>query len=283
MLCRNGAFKNITPELFLEVLKSLGNKDVISQLNTGQIVVSKLGEKILKSSDFYAAFVSPIEFSVINNANSRHIGMIQYKPEKNMVIILSGKRWIVEEVDKNTMKVYVSNLKTGGLAFFGGDGAELDCMIAEKMYEIYQTDTIYPYLDDHTDAKNHLSQSRLFFQQNNLSNTFFLRYGNAAYFFTWAGTKANRAIALLLQYCLNKECSYNGLYVLNITEEDINLLKQNKLPSATEIVSVLPRQCKIFQKYDYLLSDKLLDIEYSNSYLDIDHAKNIITQICKNE
>lgn len=283
MLCRNGAFKNITPELFLEVLKSLGNKDVISQLNTGQIVVSKLGEKILKSSDFYAAFVSPIEFSVINNANSRHIGMIQYKPEKNMVIILSGKRWIVEEVDKNTMKVYVSNLKTGGLAFFGGDGAELDCMIAEKMYEIYQTDTIYPYLDDHTDAKNHLSQSRLFFQQNNLSNTFFLRYGNAAYFFTWAGTKANRAIALLLQYCLNKECSYNGLYVLNITEEDINLLKQNKLPSATEIVSVLPRQCKIFQKYDYLLSDKLLDIEYSNSYLDIDHAKNIITQICNNE
>lgn len=88
---------------------------------------------------------------------------------------------------------------------------------------------------------------------------------------------------MLLQYCLNKECSYNGLYVLNITEEDINLLKQNKLPSATEIVSVLPRQCKIFQKYDYLLSDKLLDIEYSNSYLDIDHAKNIITQICNNE
>ena len=283
MLCRNGAFKNVTPELFLEVLKSIGNKEVVSQLNTGQIVVGKLGEKILKSPDFYVAFVSPIEFSVINNANSRHIGMIQYKPEKNMVIILSGKRWIVEDVDENTMKVYVSNMKTGGLAFFYGDGAELDCMIAEKMYEIYQADTIYPYLDDNTKAKNHLNQSRLFFQQNGLSNTFFLQYGNITYFFTWAGTKTNRTIALLLQYCLNKECPYNGLYVLNITEEDINLLKQTKLPSATEIVSVLPRQCKMFQKYDYLLSDNLLDIEYSNTYLDINHAKNIITKIYNNE
>lgn len=276
MLCRNGAFKNVTPELFLEVLKSLGNKDVISQLNTGQIVVGKLGEKILKSPDFYVAFVSPTEFAVINSVNSRHIGMIQYKPQKNMVIILSGKRWIVEDVDERTMKVYVSNMKIGGLAFFSGDGAELDSMIAEKMYEIYQTDTIYPYLDDYTDAKNHLNQSRLFFQQNNLSNTFSFQYGNAAYFFTWAGTKANRAIALLLQYCLNKECPYNGLYVLNLTKEDIKLLERTKMPSAVEIVSILPRQCKIIQKYDSLLSDRLLDLEYSTTYLDFDLAKDII-------
>ena len=276
MLCRNGAFKNINPELFVEILKALGDKEVISQLNTGQIVVGKLGEKILRSPDFYVAFVSPIEYAVINIANSRHIGMIQYNPQKNMVIILSGKRWLVENVDEKTMKVYVSNMKTGGMAFFDGDGAELDSMIAEKMYEIYQADTIYPYLDENTEAKNHLNQSRLFFQQNNLSNTFFLQYGNLSCFFTWAGTKANRAIALLLQYCLNKECSYNGLYVLNITEEDVDLLKRIKMPSATEIVSNLPRQCKIFQKYDYLLSDKLLDIEYSNAYIDLNLAKDII-------
>ena len=276
MLCRNGAFKNVTPELFLEVLKSLGNKSVISQLNTEQIVVGKLGEKILKSPDFYVAFVSPIEFAVINSANSRHIGMIQYKPQKNMVIILSGKRWIVEDVDENTMKVYVSNMKTGGLAFFSGDGAELDYIIAKKMYEIYQIDTVYPYLDDYTEAKNHLNQSRLFFQQNSLSKNFFLQYGNTSYFFTWGGTKANRAIALLLQYCLKKECSYNGLYILNITEEDISLLAHTKMPSEIEIVSILSRQCKIFQKYDHLLSDKLLNMEYSNTYIDFNLAKEII-------
>ena len=205
--------------------------------------------------------------------------MIQYKPQKNMVIILSGKRWIVDDVDERNMKVYVSNMKTGGLALFCGDGGELDCMIAEKMYRIYQADTIYPYLDDNTEAKKHLNQSRLFFQQNRLLDTHFFQHSNTCYFFTWAGTKANRAIALLMQYCLNKECSYNGLYVLNITAEDINLLKQNKMPNASEIVSILPRQCKTIQKYDYLLSDKLLDIEYSNTYLDYDLAKNIILSI----
>ncbi len=51
------------------------------------------------------------------------------------------------------------------------------------------------------------------------------------------------------------------------------------MPSAIEIVSILPRQCKIFQKYDYLLSDKLLDIEYSNTYIDFNLAKEIIFRV----
>lgn len=68
LLCQNGAFKNVTPEVFLKLLRSLGENKVISQLNTGQIVVGKFGEKILKSPDFYVAFVSPIDLTVIDKA-----------------------------------------------------------------------------------------------------------------------------------------------------------------------------------------------------------------------
>lgn len=270
LLCQNGAFKNVTPELFLELLKSLGEKDVISQLNTGQIVVGKLGERILKSPDFYVAFVSPVDLTVINKATSKSIGMIQYVPQVDKIIILSGKRWLVESYDEATSKVYVSHIKSGGAAMFAGEGIDIDSIIVKKMREIYTTDTIYPYLDERTQAKDHLNQSRLFFHHCNLGETSFLQYGNESYFFNWTGTKANRTLALLAQYCLNKQCDYGSFYVSNLTSEDVELLRQANKPDLVVLASRLPRHLKLFQKYDYLLSDELLSIEYSETYLDKD-------------
>lgn len=280
MLCKNGAFKNITPDLFLELLKSLGEKGVISQLNTGQIIIGKFGERILKSPDFYVSFVSPVDFTVIDNTNFRHIGTIQYKPRKDMVIILSGKRWIVKSLDEKAMKVYVSRTTTGGFAIFSGDEAETDHIIVKKMYNIYRTDMIYPYLDKRTNTQEHLIQSRLFFRHYNLNDNLFIRYGNKEYFLTWCGTKINRTIALLAQYYLNKTYYYNCFYILDITKKEIEALKEIESYNSIDIVSILPRQFKIFQKYDFLLSDNLLNIEYSNTYLDIDGAKETILHVC---
>lgn len=275
LLCQNGAFKNVTPEIFLKLLRSLGENKVISQLNTGQIVVGKFGEKILKSPDFYVAFVSPIDLTVIDKANAKRIGMIQHIPEIGNVIILSGQRWLVESFDEATSKIYVSYIKSGGAARFAGESIDIDRIIVEKMREIYLSDTIYPYLDDRTKTKEHLNQSRLFFHHHNLGETAFLQYGNETYFFNWAGTKANRTLALLAQYCLNKLCDSDSFYVSNLTKENIESLRQANKPDIVELASMLPRDRKMFQKYDYLLSDELLNIEYAKTYLDIETINNL--------
>lgn len=274
-LCQNGAFKNVTPEVFLKLLRSLGENKVISQLNTGQIVVGKFGEKILKSPGFYVAFVSPIDLTVIDKANAKRIGMIQHIPEIGNVIILSGQRWLVESFDEATSKIYVSYIKSGGAARFAGEGLDIDRIIVEKMREIYLSDAIYPYLDDRTKTKEHLNQSRLFFHHHNLGETAFLQYGNETYFFNWAGTKANRTLALLAQYCLNKSCDSDSFYVSNLTKENIESLRQANKPDIVELASMLPRHLKIFQKFDYLLSDELLNMEYAKTYLDIEAINNL--------
>lgn len=278
LLCQNGAFKNVTPEVFLKLLRSLGENKVISQLNTGQIVVGKFGEKILKSPDFYVAFVSPIDLTVIDKANAKRIGMIQHIPEIGNVIILSGQRWLVESFDEATSKIYVSYIKSGGAARFAGESIDIDRIIVEKMREIYLSDTIYPYLDDRTKTKEHLNQSRLFFHHHNLGETAFLQYGNETFFFNWAGTKANRTLALLAQYCLNKSCDSDSFYVSNLTKENIESLRQANKPDIVELASMLPRDRKIFQKYDYLLSDELLNIEYAKTYLDIETINNLTSR-----
>lgn len=278
ILCKKGAFRNVTPELFLEVLRSLGNKDVVSQLNTGQIVIGKTGEKILKSPDFYVAFVTPHDITVIDKASSKRIGMIQQIPQVGQVIILLGNRWLVESLDKENSKVYVFPIKSGGRALFVGDGADTDSIIVEKMKNIYLSDIIYPYLDERSGAREHLQQSRLFFHRNNLGHSPFLQYGNVSYLLNWIGTKANRTLALMAQYYLKKQCDYGSFFVSNLTMEDIVVLKQVNNPNIVECASILPRQQKIFQKYDYLLSDRLLDIEYSNSYLDIKKLQDSISR-----
>ena len=275
LLCQNGALKNVTPEVFLKLLRSLGENKVISQLNTGQIVVGKFGEKILKSPGFYVAFVSPIDLTVIDKANAKRIGMIQHIPEIGNVIILSGQRWLVESFDEATSKIYVSYIKSGGAARFAGEGLDIDRIIVEKMREIYLSDAIYPYLDDRTKTKEHLNQSRLFFHHHNLGETAFLQYGNETYFFNWAGTKANRTLALLAQYCLNKSCDSDSFYVSNLTKENIESLRQANKPDIVELASMLPRHLKIFQKFDYLLSDELLNMEYAKTYLDIEAINNL--------
>ena len=59
LLCDKGAFKNISPELFLKVLRSLGANKVISQLNTGQIVIGEKGEELLKAPRFLCGVQFP--------------------------------------------------------------------------------------------------------------------------------------------------------------------------------------------------------------------------------
>lgn len=267
LLCKNGAFNNIAPTQFLDVLKSLGNNDVVSQLNTGLIVIGILGEKILKSPDFYAAFNSSPDLVVINRDNSKRIGMIQSVPEVGKVIILSGRRWIVESYNKATSTVYVSQIKSGGNALFSGIPPEVDYIIAEKMRLIYESNNDYAYLDKKTEAAEHLKHSRIFFQQMNLANTKLIQYGGESYYFTWAGTKVNRTIALLAQYHLDKQCSYGDLYVAGLTSEDVEILRNAEFPKSEELASLIPRDLKLQQKYDYLLPDNILDAEYANSYL----------------
>lgn len=278
LLCKNGAFKNITPDLFLELLRGLGEKGVISQVNTGQIIIGKIGERILKAPDFYVAFTTTIDLIVINKANSKPIGVIQYVPRVGKVIILAGRRWFVEMIDEDSSKIYVSCIETGGVVMFEGEGLEIDRIIVEKMQEIYLTDTIYAYLDEQTDAKEHLRQGRIFFHRNNLDENPFFIYENEDYFINWAGTKVNRTLALLAQYYLNKSCGYGSFYVSNLAQEDIEFIRHANKPDVVELAAMLPREIKIFQKYDYLLPDKLLNMEYAESYLD----RETIKSLCNN-
>ncbi len=276
-LCQKGAFRNVSVELFLELLRSLGSNNTVNQIHSGQIVIGLEGERIVRNIDFYTAFMTSVDYTLINKANSKLLGTIQYLPKIDDVLIFAGRRWSVDSINNDLTKkdnnIYVSQIKHGGAISFSGDGFDIDRLITDKMYHIYSSDEEVAYLD--VNAKSELNIGRIFFKGNFLRYKF-ISYGSESVFFTWAGTKINRTISLILNHSSGYSCLYNHLALHKVTANDIKNVVEKGKPAPLALAALEQRFNKEKQKYDYLLSDKLLDLEYANTYLDIDEAWNIL-------
>ena len=277
ILCNRGAFRNITPKIFLDLLKCLGQKGIISQLNTGQIIVGKEGEKLLRKLDFYTAFVAPVDYEVINNDDSKRIGMIQTIPEVKSQIILAGKRWNIERVDEKSRNIYVTRIKTGGSIAFASDMPEIDEIITNKMRDIYLSDDIYPYLDLASETHTELIKAREYFKEKELD----VKCYEGQTLFTWAGAKVNRTIALMCRLLLEMNLDYNHLMIHGISSKDISYILAQPKVTGEELAALVPRFEKEKQKYDHFLSEELMNHEFANTYLDIDKAWKLLEEMAE--
>lgn len=275
ILCNRGAFRNISSKIFLDLLKCMGKRGLLSQLNTGEIIVGKEGERLLRRLDFYTAFVAPVDYDVINTDGGNRVGMIQSLPEVKQQIILAGKRWVILRVDEKSRSIYVSRIKSGGGISFSSDVPEIDEIITRKMRDIYMSDELYPYLDIASGSHQELVKAREYFIENKLNMKFYA--GNSL--FTWAGAKVNRTIALMCKLRLKKNLDYNHLMVYGITPQDIAVILSQKQPSGDDLAALVPRYEKEKQQYDHFLSDDLLNHEYASTYLNADKAWELLKEL----
>ena len=277
-LCMNGIFNNVTSSVFLKLLHCLGEKKVISQLHTGEIIIGWVGEKIIRDIDFYATFMRTDDYTILD-INGGRIGIIQGEPRKGDIIKLAAKHWKVEEVSNRNMTAYVHQTDKIGNLFFDGFGMEASPFIVEKMKEVYCSLDEYPYLD--MNAKTQLKVGRNYFSQYALDSTSFIEYNERNTLFTWAGYRINHTIELILKQYLEdieiEEC--NAIYIVGVTPSDISFVLKQEKPKAVDLASLLVFELKLQYKYDYLLTDELLNMEYAKSCLDIDGAWNILGNV----
>lgn len=280
-LCMNGIFNNVTSSAFLKLLHSLGEKKVISQLHTGEIIIGWVGEKIIRNIDFYATFMRTDDFTMLD-INGGRIGIVQGEPQKGDIIKLAAKYWEVKEVSKRNKTVYVYQTDKDGILFFDGVGMDVSSFIVEKMKEVYCSLDEYPYLD--LNAKTQLKVGRNCFSQCALNSTSFIEYDKRSTLFTWAGFRINHTIELILMRYLEnieiEEC--NAIYIVGVTPSDISYVLKQEKPKAVDLASLLDFEIKLRHKYDYLLTDELLNMEYAKSCLDVDGAWDVLENIHKN-
>ena len=290
VLCKKGAFSNIDSNTFKKVLYSLGKKGVICQLNSGGIILGRRGESIIKERDFYAVFYSADDYTVMD-INGGRIGVIQEIPQTKTIITLGAKNWYVKNVDLKRKIIYVSQAIKQGDLLFSGSFYPVSSIIINKMKDIYCSNENYKYLD--ANAKNELNIGREFFHKYNLENSCFIKLYNAnsenkvdnlsqskdvSVFFTWAGGVINYTIKLIAEFYLEINVEINSLYISGISKNDVERIVEKGKPNAIELASQIEREYKFQQKYDYLLSDELLDISYSQTDIDVDGAWRVLEE-----
>lgn len=278
LLCKHGPFRNVSQEMFANLLRSLGENDLIAQMSDSTLILGVKGERIVNHYNFYTAFNTYDEYILM--AEGKNIGKIpiNYPLLEGIYIIFAGRRWKVVEIDQEGKVITLERAKGGHTPRFIGAGVEgLHDMVRQKMYEIYKSSYIPQYLDRRAVAL--FQEARENFHRFDLASRWYLVHGKDVIVFLWSGSKKNNTFWALMN-SKGVEILQAGIAIVlsNIEEERFLDLVEEIIydDEITEIELAIMVRNKICEKYDYYLSEELLSAEYAARSLDIQRTKELL-------
>lgn len=167
---RNDIFHLIEEKDILKIIQHMIEHDYLERIKgSGEIIVGLDGERLLRSKEFYAVFMSPEEYTVLEGI--RKIGTIDKTPmvTEGENIILAGKLWTIRNVDTKMNKVYVQKAANAKKPHYIGGGIKVHRRIGEKMMEIRCGTNNLTYIND--EATYVLEEARSLYHQYKVSSS----------------------------------------------------------------------------------------------------------------
>ena len=192
MLVKDDAFRNVSEAMFRGVLRSLGARELIEQMPSGELILAPAGERITAERDFYAAFASSDEFIVRHDAHE--IGKLVNFPPVGENLILAGRRWVVVLIDSTAKTVWVQPTKGGKAPTFLEAGGEIHTRIFEEMAAILADVDEPPYLDNA--AQTILKAARQTALRACVFAPSYIVRAESVQWFPWLGTRGLRTLKL---------------------------------------------------------------------------------------
>lgn len=276
LLCSaHGPFEGVSKESFAELLRALGQEEILIQDHSGLLLHGRIGDKIVNHYSFYAAFASDEEFRIVSGGKTLGTLPVSQMMVPGQRILFGGRTWVIEEIDEAHKTIHAAPAKGGAPPLFNGGGGRVHTRVRQRMREIYLQTGALGYLD--TEAQRFLEEGRAAFHDLGLRDRVLLDQGSQAILLTWLGDSANEAIACLLMLRgvgasvgrLGVEIQRAGRSLQDITDQlaDIAL---DDTPTIDELLAAAGNLAR--QKWDVLLSPKLLRDTYARSNLDVDEA-----------
>ncbi|TFZ36122.1 DEAD/DEAH box helicase [Pseudomonas syringae] len=271
-LVTSGAFHNIDKGDFLNLLKSLGEKELIVQESAGLLLPGELGERLINHYEFYSAFNTPEEFRLIRDGKPLGSVPIDRPLSIGQRIIFGGRRWQVQQVDQEAKVIVVTAARGGEPPQFDGLGAQVHGRVREEMRAVLMSNELYPFLD--AQAKTLLEEARKTFHAMGLENKHMVGSHSRTYLFTWCGDHTNDALVLMLNH-VGLDCSGSGLAL------EISSSPERTSQALAEVARLDPDQSELVlanvenmvtEKWDWALPNTLLMKSYASSHLDMHGA-----------
>lgn len=277
LLCESGTFNNVKIEEFKNLLNYMGEKQLINQLSSGELVLDIKGERVVEHYTFYGVFKTPEEYRILTSGKTIGSVPIESFLVVKQHIVFSGKRWKVTEVNVDKKVIHVEPAKGGNPPKFCGDGMSVENLVRREMLKVYtEEDYQLDFLDDV--AKGLFIEGLTLFKQLELKTKRVISHGKHVIILPWMGDKIVNTLVILLINEGYKVSNFAGVIELdNANEQEIinSLIKfSTQTYTDTELAKLVDN--KKIEKYDNLLPEDILNKEYAVKAFDIKGTKNWI-------
>jgi len=281
-LVARGAFAGVEPRQFAELLRCLANHDLIEQTPDGDLILGLKGEVIVRSYEFYSAFLTPPEYDVVHGGNS--IGSLPSSirlPEPGGHFLLGGRRWEVVEIDTKRQQILVQVAKKRKRPEFTDSSGEIHTVVRRKMRDMLLNDKQVAYLN--SEANDWLDSARKSARESGLGNSQWVSHDHdSCELYPWVGSRTMTTMVLLARFAKLDVSAIPDrkppiALSFSIRQSDVaDALGRALLscPTAEELAAILP--FKHLRKYDVYLSDQLLHRNLAESALDLPEAVAVL-------
>lgn len=284
LLCQTGPFCLCTPKVFAAFLRSLGEHDLIVQLNDGSLTLGLNGESLVSEWSFYAAFDTPQEYLIEHDGHIIGSVPLNYELEVDSTFLFAGRGWRVVffSSKRHVISVKPYQYDTQPLTVNGASGRIYD-IIRERMRDIYLQKKVPAYLNKK--AKEHLLRGIELFNLFKLDRCHYYEGAKGISLFPWKGDRVMQTIVLLLRKENIKASLYKSHIELEFVPMDSLKVAVYNIINNSEINPVdLVKKIRHLDrdKHDEYISLELKQMAYAHSELDLQGAMEFL-RILKKE
>lgn len=272
-LCATGPFARIDRALFLDLLRSLGESELLTQSSDGLLLHGPVGDRIVNHYTFYSAFQTSEEYRLVVRGRTLGSIPVDYPVLVGSLLIFTGRRWRVVDVDTKSRVIELTRSGGGRPPMFSGGGAEVADLVRQRMRSLYASDLVPAYLN--APGQGLLDEARASYRRLLLGERELVGWGADTLVFCWRGDRILNTLAVALnQAGLRVSIGGVALTVSGATTTDVLdtitavLAEPQPAPEALA-ASVLIKER---EKYDEYLSDDLLARGYAAASLDVPGA-----------
>ena len=277
LLCApNAPFADVSKDAFVELVRHLGQKELLAQESSGVLLHGRVGEKFVNHYTFYAAFAADEEFRIVTGGRPLGTLPVSQALSVGQRILFAGKTWRVEEIDEQQKTIFVVRSGGGTPPLFSGGAGRTHTQVRQRMRQLLEsTEKPPPYLDEV--ARRFLAEGRVNYAARSLANEFVVDQGQQVVLLTWLGDAANEALAcILLRRGFIATAGGPGVEVQKgkHSAEDVLDALIDAAVDDTPPLDLLLADVRNLQreKWDWALPDTLLRRAYASLYLDIEEA-----------
>ena len=266
---------------FLQVLRTLGAGKVIRQEPDGTLLLDEAGERIVGHYSFYSAFTTPEEYRIVAAGKTLGTLPIDRPLQENSALIFAGRRWRVVGIDEQRKVIEVRPSPGGRVPEFNGGRGDVHDRVRQEMRAVLVGKDIASYLD--ATARELLGEARRQFSHYGLEYRNIVPNGSETVVFTWRGDRVNDTMSVWFKH-LGQIAQNSGAAVRVFACESDTVAALQRMASDPPPEAAVLADCvrnKLSEKYDWLLDEPLMNVEYASRKLDVSGAHELVKTLVK--